>query len=236
MERKALLIKQTFMSNNKTIVPGIGGNGPVSGMPMGNGMKNPYNGTYVPGMQKEPGKVNKRPVMGFLFSVSRTEDGEYWPLYLGQNSIGKSEECDIRLPEETVSNNHANIVIRLMHNPDGVLVFIEDTRSTCGTMVNDSSLGLAPVECHNGDIIKVGSHYDLYLILIDSKRLGLSKCEEFIPAATSAASVANPYMTPGVQMPYTPGATVAMEPAPAPGGFQPAGNGGTVIMNPGMKL
>ena len=214
---------------------------PSSGMPMGNNMNfNPaYNGTYVPGMAKAAqGQTNKRPIMGFLFSVSRIEEGEFWPLYLGQNSIGKSSDCNVNLLEDTVSNTHANIVVRTMHNPDGVLVFIEDTGSTCGTMVNGSSLGLTPVECHSGDIIRIGSHYDLYLILVDPKSLGLSKCEEFIPAGGTQAAPQAGFMNPAPQMPFGPNATIATgAPAPVQGGFQPAANnGGTVIMGPGNKF
>lgn len=226
------------MSNDKTIVPGMGANAPVSNMPVGGGnnlgFNQPYKGTYVPGMTKSVGQTNKRPIMGFLFSVSRAEEGEYWPLYLGQNSIGKASENDICLAEETISNVHANIVVRPMHNPDGILVFIEDKGSTCGTMVNDSSLGLSPVECHNGDIIKIGAHYDLYLILVDVKSLGLKKCEEF--EAAQGAPVSSPFQQPGPQMPFTPKPMGVNQTMPNTQGFNPGVNGGTVVMGPGKKF
>ena len=127
------------MSNNKTVVPGMGnpygmGDNSRSQNPFAN---NPqpavYSGTVFPGMNQSGNvavaggatEVHK-PIMGFLYSVSRTASGEYWPLYMGLNTIGRSTSCSVRLAEGTVSDNHAEIVIRQMKNPDSVLVSIQD--------------------------------------------------------------------------------------------------------------
>ena len=122
-----------------------------------------------------------RPIVGFLYSVSRTPAGEYWPLYIGQNTIGKSGNCHIVLPEATISSEHAVLVVRKMKNPEKVIASISDARSTNGTMLNGMSLAFAAEECHNGDILTIGNNYELMLILIDTAALGLHPAETFIP-------------------------------------------------------
>lgn len=34
--------------------------------------------------------MESKQVMGFLYSVSRSQAGEFWPLYVGPNRIGRS--------------------------------------------------------------------------------------------------------------------------------------------------
>lgn len=169
----------------------------------GAGSARPYaRGTVVPGMTDEPRGGAPRnpnatvaaqpqqgvqhhvqtgkPVAGFLYSVSRTAAGEYWPLQIGQNTIGKSPDCDIVLPEGTVSSEHAVLVVRKMKNPEKVIASISDARSTNGTMLNGVSLGFSAEECKNGDVITIGDNYELYLILVDAASLGLKVSENFI--------------------------------------------------------
>ncbi|HIZ87981.1 MAG TPA: FHA domain-containing protein [Candidatus Coprenecus pullistercoris] len=122
-----------------------------------------------------PGADSKQ-VMGFLYSVSRTQAGEFWPLHVGPNRIGRSAQCEISLSEASVSENHATLVIRKMHNNGqnaGVFVFIQDTGSMYGTMLNGVTLDFSPKECKSGDIISIGENYELYFVLIDSEALGL---------------------------------------------------------------
>ena len=125
------------------------------------------------------GVNNQKPVVGFLYSISKGGAGEFWPLRIGSNSVGRSSECDVCLAEATVSEQHAVLVVRLMKNPEKIIASICDARSTCGTMINGESLGFDQRECFSGDIITIGEHYELYLILIDAKQLGLSVCREF---------------------------------------------------------
>ncbi len=184
------------MSNNKTVVPGIGNIYDYKEQPsQKTSCNNPqnqtpaYNGTQFPGMNanfpKQPigsGTEPHKPIMGFLYSVSRTNVGEYWPLYMGLNTVGRSMACSVRLNEATVSDNHAEIVVRQMRNPDGIIASIQDARSTCGTLLNGSSLGFDAHECHNGDIITIGEHYELLFILIDTKTIGLEPRTDFVAA------------------------------------------------------
>lgn len=120
--------------------------------------------------------MESKQVMGFLYSVSRSQAGEFWPLYVGPNRIGRSAQCDIHLMEASVSENHATLVIRKMQNNGqsaGVFVFIQDTGSMYGTMLNGVTLDFNPKECKSGDIISVGENYELYFMLVDSEALGL---------------------------------------------------------------
>lgn len=234
------------MSNNKTVVPGMGNNyETIENQAPNFGASQPtnpsgYTGTHFPGMATS-GTVGSapaqsdihKPLMGFFFSVSRTSQGEYWPLYMGLNTIGRAAGNSVCLQEATISDNHAEIVIRQMKNPDSVMVSIRDSRSTCGTLINGSSLGFEPHECHNGDIITIGEHYELYFILIDTKSLKLEPSKEFIatgaPALQQHAINSIPNM-PSAGSPFghstvqhgTPNYGVANDPAPA--------NGATVIM------
>lgn len=151
------------MSNTKIMTnPDFDANG---GPQFSNGMQHPFS----------PESASKQ-VMGFLYSVSRSQAGEFWPLYVGPNRIGRSPQCDVALTEASVSENHATLVIRKMQNNGhsaGVFVFIQDTGSMYGTMLNGVTLDFNPKECKSGDIISIGENYELYFVLIDSEALGL---------------------------------------------------------------
>lgn len=163
-------------------------------------------GTCVPNAYSPmPNAVsNQKPIVGFLYSISKSMVGEFWPLHIGSNSIGRSADCDVCLGEATVSEQHAVLVIRQMKNPEKIIASICDARSTCGTMINGESLGFDQRECYNGDIITIGEHYDLFFILIDSKQIGLSVCRDFLGTQTignnynKVPNNANPYAAPNV--------------------------------------
>lgn len=145
---------------------------------------------FIPGQRGRFSKVSKKPLAGFLYSISRTGFGEYWPLYIGPNRIGRSFECDIILPEATVSAMHAEIVIRRLKNPDRLEASISDARSSHGTLVNGESVPQTkPVTCKNGDIITIGESYRLYMIIVDAKALGLSVADNFIDAFTHSRMI-----------------------------------------------
>lgn len=194
------------MSQNKTIISGLD---PDGGAYMGN-VNNPKDnyytratqpacGTIVPNMTEDSNiRVNKehagtpsidaqnastKPIVGFLYSVSRTPLGEFWPLQIGKNSIGQASMCDICLLEGTVSSNHAVLVTRQVAN--GLIAAVTDSQSTNGTKINGEPIGFTPVECHDGDIITIGNNYELLLILIDVTKLGLNRSNSFLPVELS---------------------------------------------------
>lgn len=202
--------------------------------------------SFTPHQQTAPrANAGGKPVLGFLYSISRTPQGEFWPLYQGSNTIGKSADCDVQLPEGTVSGEHAVLVVRKQKHPERVIASISDSRSTNGTMLNGDSLGFSPVDCQNGDLITVGDNYTLYLILVDSAAIGLSVAEGFIPVAVQQPAEdtmfdggfdpnatrdgfgPDPFIggqTTGGPQPYTPvGGTVGLD---GTSGFN--GHGGTV--------
>ncbi len=174
-------------------------------------------GTVVPGMNQQapaveaampqPEQQQQRiqptiPVVGFLYSISRQGFGEYWPLHVGTNTIGRGENNDIRLMERTVSERHANLFIRQMKSSRKIIASIRDEGSKNGIFVNDEELTYDAHECHNRDIITVGNNYRLLLILIDADEMGLSVAQNFQPLDNSEP-INMPASQP-MQQPYPP--------------------------------
>lgn len=190
------------MSSNKTVIPGME-DAYTEQSDFGKQNTKVQDGTYVP----NPFGINtsgverpsQKPIIGFLYSISRFGHGEYWSLHIGSNSIGRANKNNICLSEATVSEEHAVLVVQQMKNPEKVIAWINDSGSTCGTMINGESLGFDRRECVNGDIITIGEHYDLYLILIDAKQIGLNVHRDFIPTqgqVQETHQTPNPYVAP----------------------------------------
>lgn len=151
--------------------------------------------TYVPGMDgssqsktaddpmsrraSNASSTPDKPVLGFFYSVSRTSFGEFWPLYLGPNTIGRDASCDVVLSEGTVSGEHATLII---HQEDDGEVYagIKDNGSTHGVKVNGKSAHFDVVGCKNMDVIKIGKAYELLFILVDAAACGLKQPENFV--------------------------------------------------------
>ena len=193
------------MSSNKTIIPGM--EDAYTEQPyFGKQNTKVQDGTCVPNpfgtVTNSANVPNHNPVIGFLYSISKSGSGEYWPLRIGSNTIGRADNCNVSLSEATVSEQHAVLVVQQMKNPEKVIAWINDSGSTCGTMINGESLGFDRRECLNGDIITIGEHYDLYFILIDAKQIGLNVCRDFISTQPAARmgnrpqNFGNPYAAP----------------------------------------
>ena len=193
------------MSSNKTIIPEM--EDAYTEQPnFGKQNTKVQDGTCVPNpfgtVPNSANVPNQKPVIGFLYSISKSGSGEYWPLRIGSNTIGRADNCNVSLSEATVSEQHAVLVVQQMKNPEKVIAWINDSGSTCGTMINGESLGFDRRECFNGDIITIGEHYDLYFILIDAKQIGLNVCRDFISTQPAARmgnrpqNFGNPYAAP----------------------------------------
>ena len=147
-------------------------------------------GTYVPGMHENaPGVddestpvTNDTPVVGFLYSISRKGIGEYWPLHLGTNTIGRAEDCDVRLNEQSVSEHHAVISIKQMKSTNTLIASIRDVGSKNGIFLNEDELDYDNHPCKMHDLILIGHNYKLLLLLIDAERYGLTVAKDFVPA------------------------------------------------------
>ena len=180
------------MSSNKTVIPGME-DAYTEQSNFGKQNLNGQGDTCVPNPfginTSDVERPTQKPIIGFLYSISRSGHGEYWPLHIGSNSIGRANKNNICLSEATVSEEHAVLVVQQMKNPEKVIAWINDSGSTCGTMINGESLGYDRRECVNGDIITIGEHYDLYLILIDAKQIGLNVHRDFIPTQGQAQDI-----------------------------------------------
>ena len=175
------------MKQDETFVKG--GNNPYArskgGQRTGNETYIPGMNDYTPGSAPAPAAANPKakpntPVVGFLYSISRKGIGEYWPLHLGTNTIGRSEDNDICLKEMSVSSKHATLSIKQMKSTHKLIASIRDTGSKTGMYLNDEELDYENHTCKANDIITVGANYKLLLILIDAEEYGLSVSEEFV--------------------------------------------------------
>lgn len=194
-----------------------------------NGAQNPAPSFNIPqpvAAAPASAPVHNTPIAGFLFSVSRTANGEYWPIYEGPNQIGRGPQSIVKLEDNQVSERHATLVIRPMMEAGvktGVLVYIEDNASICGTMLNGTSLGFEPKECKMGDIITIGPNYELYLMLVNATALGLEPKAALQNQAPAPAAAPAP--APAAAPSWGPGAMPGMSSNNGPKGtmFQGAG-------------
>lgn len=116
--------------------------------------------------------MQNRSIVGVLFSISATADGELFPLYIGRNFIGSDKSCDIYLPERTVSPAHAVILARKQMDVDGkekIFISITDSDSEYGSRLNDERLDFEKQYCNNGDIITIGLNYNLMLSVFNAE-------------------------------------------------------------------
>lgn len=155
---------------------------------------NSGNGTFIP-FEDGDSKVRignrtmcimkDKPVLGILYSISRSTFGELWPVYLGSNTIGRNDTADIVLNEGTVSGEHATLIV---HQEDDGEVYagIKDNGSTHGVKVNGKSAHFDVVGCNNMDIITIGKNYELLFVLLDTKSLGLKKADNFVEVKQAA--------------------------------------------------
>lgn len=179
------------MSSNKTQAPGMENYGMSSQSFNGLDLEENFSNsgkrkTKFPGMENNAGSGNEQgnqdPIVGFLFSVSRTPFGEYWPLYLGKNFVGRDKSNTIYLPENSVSNEHALLAIEQSVNPTETVAILENRGSKYGTFVNGKQVIYGrTAECKNGDVVRFGSSYECLVILFDVRNIGLKKAENFSP-------------------------------------------------------
>lgn len=144
-------------------------------------------GTVVPGMHRTatdtpqtPVSVPTAPVVGFLYTISRKGVGEYWPVHLGRNTIGRNDDCDVCLSEGTVSGLHALLNVKQLKSSHKLVAQIRDEGSKNGVTVNDEELDFGIHECFNNDIIRIGDNYVLLLLLINAEDYGLSVADDFV--------------------------------------------------------
>ena len=191
--------------------------------------RQPARGTVVPGMeglanqqsnnndipqpqpktQKPRQSTSGKPILGFLYSISRTLTGEFWPLQQGRNSLGLAPTSDVILPEITVSSTHAFLTIQQNTSTGQIKAYIRDAESTNGTKLNGDTIFLETVQCNTGDIITIGN-YDLLFILIDAASAGLSLSKNFVYAPLEEETEDSDFPIPNIKQ----GETRQVNPAP----------------------
>jgi len=186
--------------SNKTIIPGIADK-PQSCNDTGGFYGRSGNATqgktYIPNAYRPTGskqedtntspkqkgiELQERVIAGVLYSISRLYTGEIFPIYVGRNTIGRDKGCDIRLQEESVSPNHAVLLVRNIENEEGqteMTVSITDYDSEYGTKVGDEPLGFDKATCYDHDIISIGECYKFMLCLFDAPTYGMYVDENF---------------------------------------------------------
>ncbi len=220
------------MSYNSTVIPGLNDPSqmqqayqPINGVTRPFGVTTPGQETVIPGVSNANGMIegtSNGQIFGFLFSVSRTMGGEYWPLLLGANTIGRGADNSINLGEMTVSEKHASI--HVISRANKLIVYIKDDQSKTGTLLNGELLrGEADIK--NGDIITIGEQYELYVVLINPYDLDLKVKTGFKAAETPAFAGQFPGVPGVVNRPIVQNATVV----DGQSGSIPVG-GHTVIM------
>lgn len=97
--------------------------------------------------------VGRSPVAPTLSILRGLKAGRIYELLGDSISIGRNSKCDLVLPDEVVSRNHA----RLRSRSDGI--FLEDLHSRNGTFINGRRVE-QPTKLEDGDYIQV---YELLL-------------------------------------------------------------------------
>ncbi len=96
----------------------------------------------------------RRALAGFLVSDEGDPNGKLWPLYQGQNMIGRADtgqQVDVEIPHDTVDTHHATIECE-----DGRFI-LTDLGSKNGTFHNDEAIGSnGRREIRDGDEIRFG--------------------------------------------------------------------------------
>lgn len=130
-------------------------------------------------------KLQRRPVIGVLYSISAGMEGELFPVYVGRNIIGSDLSCDICLRETSVSAEHGILLARKQTNFDGeeyVNVSLSDNNTAYGTTLNGDRLSFDKVTCEDGDILGIGLNYVLILSLFNAiDKLTVSPAFDRIP-------------------------------------------------------
>lgn len=116
-------------------------------------------------------RLQNRPLVGVLYSISAGIEGELFPVYVGRNTIGSDLSCDICLRETSVSAQHGILLARKQTNVQGdeyINIILSDTNSSYGTCVNGERLNFEKVTCVDGDVINIGQNYVLVLSLFNA--------------------------------------------------------------------
>ena len=175
-----LYSKSDAVGSQKTYIPGMGEEPIVSSVQNNSQSKDLHGNNGIIGETRMISLQN-RVVVGVLFSVSKGLLGEIFPLYLGRNLIGKSNNCDVCLHENTVSSEHAILYIR--KNNGGTVshydITLTDYNSQYGSTVNDEDGRYETLSVKENDILTIGRHYKFIIKIFDVDENVFREDEEF---------------------------------------------------------
>jgi hypothetical protein len=93
---------------------------------------------------------NERKLVGWLITYSFDKMGADFRIYEGRNVIGRDMDCNITVPDKTMSGKHATILFK------NDKFKMKDELSSHGTIVNEKDIEDETVELHDNDIIRLG--------------------------------------------------------------------------------
>ena len=101
-------------------------------------------------------------------------------MYLGRNLIGKSQNCDVCLHENTVSSEHAILYIRKNNSiASHYDITLTDYNSQYGSTVNDEDGRYETLSVKENDILTIGRHYKFIIKIFDVDETVFREDEEF---------------------------------------------------------
>jgi predicted component of type VI protein secretion system len=104
-------------------------------------------------------------------------EGMNIPITLGQFSIGRDPQCNLRPASPLISKRHCAVVVK------GEQVFLHDFGSTNGTLLNDQPVK-GEVELHHEDRLKVGPL--MFLVRMEPTSVPVDKKTPIPPTKTPA--------------------------------------------------
>ena len=88
-----------------------------------------------------------------LVAIEGPLKGKSYPLQEGDgNTIGRADDCDVTIPDNDVSRQHARVIL---HN---AAVWVQDDNSRNGVFVNDKRVVRRPLELRPGGKVTIGLH------------------------------------------------------------------------------
>lgn len=114
----------------------------------------------TPGRNNAAAGETSRKLVGFLVTYNRTPMGKSFNIYEGRTTIGRSNSCDICMPEDNLMSGHHMTIQYLSGNNK---FRFRDEMSSNGTYVNKELCDSG--ELQNYDIVRVGSTLFIFIAI-----------------------------------------------------------------------
>lgn len=101
-------------------------------------------------MRPQGSKNNASRIVGFLITYDASQEGAFYPLHEGRETIGRGSGATITINDSQLSKEHAVILYR-----NKKFIF-EDRLSTNGSVLNGKET-IGQIELHHGDVLELGN-------------------------------------------------------------------------------